>query len=165
MNIRQSTINDINSILEIYEYARNFMKQNNNPNQWGDFWPPNDLIVEDILNNKSYVCVEDNQIAAVFFLEYGISDITYNNINGKWINNDKYAVIHRIASNKKIKGAGEFSIKWVIDKSKHVRIDTHKNNIPMRNLLKKLGFIECGIINIDDKLGLKDTERIAYEKI
>lgn len=33
MEIRHSTENDFDRIMEIYEYARNFMAENGNPNQ------------------------------------------------------------------------------------------------------------------------------------
>ena len=40
-----------------------------------------------------------------------------------------------------------------------LRIDTHRDNAPMRGALEKLGFVPCGTVTVDD-----GTERIAYEK-
>lgn len=39
MQIRKTTVNDIDKILEIFDYARKFMAENNNPNQWVDGYP------------------------------------------------------------------------------------------------------------------------------
>ena len=35
MKIRKSTEQDIERMMEIYAYARKFMAENGNPNQWG----------------------------------------------------------------------------------------------------------------------------------
>ena len=85
----------------------------------------------------------------------------YNIItDGEWLSDEPYGVIHRIASDGSEKGIGTFCINWVFDNCKHIRIDTHKDNKVMQNLLNKLGFKYCGIIN----LPIEDGERVAYEK-
>ena len=53
MNILNSTKKDFAEIMKIYEFARNFMAKNGNPNQWGSTnWPPENLIHQDILQKK-----------------------------------------------------------------------------------------------------------------
>ncbi|MBD5518924.1 MAG: hypothetical protein HDR07_10755 [Lachnospiraceae bacterium] len=43
--------------MEIYEYARHFMAEHGNPNQWGPTnWPPEALIHADIVCSKQ-LCV------------------------------------------------------------------------------------------------------------
>ena len=45
MEIRHSAIEDIHLIMELYQHARQFMKEHGNPNQWGPTnWPPEELI-------------------------------------------------------------------------------------------------------------------------
>ena len=39
MNIRKSTRQDLSEILNLYKIAREFMKNNGNPNQWEDRYP------------------------------------------------------------------------------------------------------------------------------
>ena len=39
MNIRKSTLQDLPQILNLYKIAREFMKNNGNPNQWEDRYP------------------------------------------------------------------------------------------------------------------------------
>ena len=164
MHIRNSTLNDLPRIMQIYEYAREFMKKNGNPNQWGQSnWPPEDLILDDIKKEKSFVCVnDDDKVIGVFYYEYG-KDIepTYENIyDGEWIGDNIYAVVHRIAGDGSEKGIGAFCINWAFEKSGHIRIDTHEDNVVMQNLLKKLGFEFCGIIHLKN-----GDKRLAYEKI
>lgn len=158
MYIRKSTIEDLNHILSVYEHARNYMKENNNPNQWKNSNPPIERVIKDIEEGLSYVCVED-RILGVFYFNEEI-DPTYLKIEGRWLNNDDYGVIHRIAVIDNKRGIGTFCIKWVMEQCKNVRIDTHQDNLPMRNLLDKLGFKYCGIIEL-----LNKEKRLAYQYI
>ena len=40
MQIRKATMNDLPDILAIYAYARKYMKEHGNPDQWRDSYPP-----------------------------------------------------------------------------------------------------------------------------
>ena len=60
MKIRNSTERDFSRIMEIYSFARRYMAEHGNPNQWGPTnWPPEELIHSDIQSGNSYVCVND----------------------------------------------------------------------------------------------------------
>ena len=133
------------------------MKENNNPNQWKNTNPPTSQIIEDIKNEDSYVCLEQDEIVGVFFFKVHI-DPTYLVINGKWLNDEEYGVIHRIASKYNKKGIASFIINWCKQKTNNIRIDTHHDNLPMQNLLLKHNFKYCGIIKL-----LNGENRIAYQ--
>ena len=63
MKIRKSTEQDLERTMEIYAFARRFMAENGNPNQWGPTnWPPEQLIRNDIKTGNSYVCTNDNEV-------------------------------------------------------------------------------------------------------
>ena len=163
MEIRHSTKDDVERIMEIYEYARNFMAENGNPNQWGaTHWPPKQLIHEDIAKGNSYVCVQDEKIVGTFFFIMG-RDIepTYGHIEGgQWLDDSPYGVVHRLAGDGSVKGIGECCLKWAYEKCGHLRVDTHGDNKIMQNLLAKMGFTYCGTIYLE-----KDNDpRLAYEK-
>ena len=164
MRIRKTTESDFERIMEIYAYAREFMAKTGNPNQWGPTnWPPADLIHEDIRNGNSYVCVNDEKVIGTFFFTHG-EDIepTYREItDGAWLDDSAYGVVHRIASDGSEKGIGQFCLGWAYEQCGHLRIDTHTDNKVMQNLLKKLGFIRCGIIFVIED----DNPRYAFEKI
>ena len=67
MIIQKSQITDLPKIMQIYERARQFMAENGNPNQWGnDKYPSIDLIKQDIKSEKSYVCIDKNDIVNVW---------------------------------------------------------------------------------------------------
>ena len=163
MKIRKATLADLDEIMCIYAYARSFMAKTGNPKQWGATgWPPRDLIEQDIKQQKCHVCVHNKEIGAAFFYDYGRDiDPCYDVIgNGAWLENSPYGVVHRIAVAEGRKGMGSFCINWAYEQCGHLRMDTHGDNTVMRNLLKKLGFKQCGIIYVEED----SDPRIAFEK-
>lgn len=162
MKIRLSHLDDLERIMEIYAFAREFMAAHGNPNQWGPTrWPPEDLIREDIRDSKSYVCEEDGRVVGVFYFDHGVDiEPTYRNIeNGSWKQDSPYGVVHRIASDGSVKGIGSFCLRWAITQSPHLRIDTHGDNHVMQSLLEKLGFEKRGLIYVTED----PYPRFAYE--
>lgn len=164
MEIRRSTEKDLPVIMEIYRYARTFMAEHGNPNQWGPTnWPPVELIRADIAAGRSYVCLHNGRIVGTFFFCQG-KDIepTYHNINdGTWLDNSPYGVVHRVASDGTTKGVGAFCIEWAFKQCGHLRMDTHEDNAVMQNLLKKNGFVQCGVIHVVED----NYPRLAFEKV
>ncbi|MBP3816427.1 MAG: GNAT family N-acetyltransferase [Firmicutes bacterium] len=187
MKIRKSSLKDLDMIMEIYEIARNFMSETGNPNQWGpNKWPPVDLVINDIKEEKSYlVCSnsddsddsnddkgnkkldlsKDNKgeiILGVFYFDYGKDiDPCYLNIEeGEWMDDSPYGVLHRIASAQIKKGILEFVIDWCFQRCNHIRIDTHEENAIMQKCLEKLGFSKRGTIYVKQD----NYPRIAFEK-
>ena len=163
MEIRHSREDDLPVIMRIYSYARQFMAEHGNPNQWGPTnWPPERLIRSDIAAGNSYVCIHDNRIVGTFFFQSG-KDIepTYRIItDGSWLNDNAYGVIHRLAADGTVKGIGQFCINWAFVQCGHLRADTHGDNIVMQHLLTKCGFEHCGTIYVEED----DYPRLAYEK-
>ena len=94
MEIIKTTKNDLNDILKIYEHARKFMKETNNPTQWGNHKPAVSQVEKDIIDGKSYVCVNDeNKVVGVFYFNIE-PDPTYSYIEGIWLNDEIYGVVH-----------------------------------------------------------------------
>lgn len=160
MNIRPTVPEDLKAVMAIYAYARRFMQEHGNPNQWIDGYPSEELILQEINNKHSFVCENDEgDIVGTFCFIIGI-DVTYLRIDkGKWLNDDSYGVIHRMASNGKEKGISEQCIRWCFMQHHNIRVDTHLDNTIMQNILRKNGFKECGII-----YALNGTPRIAFQK-
>ena len=164
MEVRKAVIEDLERIMELYAGARAFMAAHGNPHQWGDTnWPPEELIRRDIAAGDSYVCVAETGVAAVFFFRHGVDvDPCYRRIEqGAWLEDSPYGVVHRIAADSNVRGAGTFCILWAFAQCGHLRMDTHGDNTVMQNLLKKLGFRYCGIIHVEED----DDPRLAFEKI
>lgn len=161
LSIRHTKEQDVPSVMEIFKGAREFMKENDNYDQWGDTWPPESLIREDIKKNISYVVIDaSGEILASFMLFYGV-DPTYDEVrDGAWISNKEYGTIHRLASSFKRKGLFPFVIEFAKQKGLNLRADTHEKNKPMRRSLEKAGFVYCGIIS-----PIEGGDRVAYELI
>lgn len=159
MRIRQTSLNDFSEVMAIYTVARNLMKKNGNPNQWIHGYPSRELIKQDIVLGKSFVCEnEKREIIGTFCFISG-NDPTYAVIhNGKWLNNEPYATIHRIASSGKQKGMAKKCFDWSFTQIANVRVDTHRENKIMRNFLIRYGFSYCGIIHLPN-----GAERMAYQ--
>lgn len=160
MNIRKTVLDDLPEILKIYEYARQQMKLNGNASQWGDNRPSVETVKNDVLQNNSYVIEWQNTICGVFTFFIGADPCYDRIINGKWLNDACYGVIHRIASNGKTKGIFNACLRFCESKVKNIRIDTHSDNLIMQHLLEKNGYKKCGIIFVDN-----GTARLAYQKI
>lgn len=150
--------------MEIYAYARAFMAAHGNPNQWGPTnWPPEKLILQDIAQGNSYVCIEEGKVAGTFFFTSGRDiDPTYAVItDGKWLDDSPYGVVHRLAGGGTVKGMGAFCLNWAYAQCGHLRVDTHGDNKVMQRMLEKLGFVHCGTIYVEED----NYPRLAYEKI
>lgn len=161
MIIRKAFPDDLNSILKVYEIAREYMRQNGNPTQWGTVKPRKELLVDDIRKGDLYVGENDKgDICFVFAFILG-DDPTYSYIEGgSWLSDEPYGTIHRIASDGTVSGVVKAAVDFCRNIIPNIRIDTHENNKTMQHVAEKLGFVKCGIIYIDD-----GTPRIAYQLV
>lgn len=151
---------DMQRILEIYAYARAFMRKTGNPNQWKNGFPPEELLLNDISAGNLYVLKQEATIHAVFFFAIG-EDPTYKKIeDGTWLSDTEYGVIHRVASDGEIKGVLSMIVDFCSQKTSHLRIDTHRDNQIMQRAIVKNGFQKRGIIYT-----ASGSPRIAYERI
>ena len=159
--VRTATENDLPRILEIYAIARDFMRANGNSSQWGDGYPGKELLSDDIAQGHLYCIVDEGDSACpcgVFALIDG-DDPTYDKIfEGAWKSSTPYATVHRIASDGTRSGLFAAAIQYARTRFDHLRIDTHRDNLPMQRCIEKQGFEYCGIIYIED-----GTPRLAYE--
>ncbi len=158
--IRTATAADMPCILEIYAQARQYMRQEGNPIQWGDTHPAEHLLWEDLPLQRLFVCTQGDEILAVFLYEQGIDPCYVEIEDGQWLNDEPYGVIHRIAVAKHRQGVASFCFDWALRQCPNLRIDTHKDNIPMQNLLKKHGFVRCGTVYVGDHMA-----SISFHKV
>ena len=156
--IESTTVNDLDQVMKIYDQARLFMRENNNHEQWINGYPSREIILEDMAKGHSYVIKKNNAILAVFTF-INDKDETYDYIEGSWLNNERYGVIHRIASARLEKGMLNVAVNFAFNFANNVRIDTHEDNIVMQKTLEKEGFSKCGVIYLKD-----GNPRFAYHK-
>lgn len=161
--IRKAVRNDIDEMIRIIDQAKAYLKEQG-VDQWQDGYPNKEVLLEDIKQGYSYV-LEDGPILGTMCFKVA-DDSDYVRIDGKWLCEESYGVIHRIAIDDKYKGEGrareflEYAIKACREShAVSLRIDTHQDNHSMRRFLEKNGFIECGMIYIGGV-----SPRIAYER-
>lgn len=156
--IQKAKLSQLSQIMAVYKKARVFMAQSGNPDQWGTAYPTEAMIRQDIENGKCYVNLEDSNILSVFYFAVE-EDPVYGYIEGRWLNDRPYGVIHRIAAGERGKGAAAECFQFAYAQCGNLRIDTHEKNLPMQRCLAKNGFQRCGIIYLED-----GDPRIAYQK-
>lgn len=157
MNITHAKMEHLPEILVLYDKAREFMQEQGNPTQWINY-PEIERLLDDIKRNSLYICLEDEEIVGVFVYEVTCEE-DYRTIDGNWLNEDVYGVVHRIASKNNANGVASYCLNFALNQCQNLKIDTHEANIPMRNLLNKLGFAYCGIITLKE-----GGKRLAFQK-
>lgn len=159
MEIRKSTMQDLDAMLTIYEAARRYMADHGNPTQWGTDYPKKDMLAGDIHRGESYVILNGERIVGTFAFIIG-PDPTYQIIEGgAWHYSAPYGTIHRLASDGSEKGIAKACFDYCAEQIDHLRVDTHRNNLTMQAVIEKSDFQRCGIIYQPDGI-----DRIAYDR-
>lgn len=157
--IRKAEKQDLSRIYEIYEIARQFMRDNGNHAQWGEGDRPEELLEDDIQQGNLYVLEGDEaQIHAVFVFVEGLDPVYLHIEQGSWKSDTEYAAVHRVASDGNVRGVLGIIMDYCKAQIPHLRIDTHEDNKVMQHVLEKCGFVRCGIVYMPD-----GSPRIAYE--
>ena len=134
-------------------------------NQWQDGYPNPAVIQKDIEKGEGFVLVADEAI--VGYSAVIINDEpAYEQIEGNWLTNDDFVVIHRIAISEKYlgKGLAKMIIKYIEDFALSnniysIKADTNFDNIAMMKIFENLGYILCG------EVYFRGSSRKAYEKV
>ncbi|MBQ8309722.1 MAG: GNAT family N-acetyltransferase [Clostridia bacterium] len=159
MKVVKARYEQLDEILEIYASARRFMRESGNTEQWSGGYPSREVLEHDVAQEQLYLCVEDGEILGVFCYFEGI-DPTYVQIfDGTWLNDHPYGVMHRVAVAKRGRGVASFCFAHCFEQCKNMKIDTHKDNLPMQRALERNGFVRCGIIHLEN-----GDPRIAYQR-
>lgn len=161
--IRLAEVSDVDAIMTIVDQAQQALAALG-IDQWQDGYPSREVIVGDIARKVGYVATEGDIVigyAAIVLT----GEEAYNQIEAnKWNTANDYVVVHRICVSSSVRRSGV-----AIGLMQHAatlarkhsfsafRIDTHRGNIRMLAMLRKLGFKPTGVIHYDS------GERIAYD--
>lgn len=158
--IRPTVWADLSQVMLLFDKARSFMRKNGNAHQWINGYPTQSFIEEEINAGHSFVCEnEDGKVVATFCYILG-EDPTYIHIyQGEWLNEEPYGTVHRLASSGEERGVAKACFDWCLQRCPNLRVDTHRDNLPMQKNLLNDGFVYCGIIYVND-----GSERLAYQK-
>lgn len=163
-NFRPATIADSARIWVIIQQAKAQMYREKKQ-QWDESYPSPEHISADIANGYAYVlCNEQNIIVygAVVF----DGEPAYEIIDGKWLSNLPYVVVHRLAVAEEAKRRGIATLfmqkveKLSVEKNVNsFKADTNFDNFYMQKIFEKCGFTYCGDISY------QHGPRMAYEKL
>lgn len=159
MTVRHATREDLDALMEIYAFARSQMKKTGNPNQWRDTYPSRALLCSDIDRDQLYVLTDGETVLGAFVYFDGIEP-TYAHIDGQWLSDAPYGVIHRVASAGIIHGFVRIITDWCAEQTPNLRIDTHEENTVMQKALARIGFTKCGTIYLAN-----GDPRWAYQRM
>ena len=159
MYIHPTRPEELDTAMALYDHARAYMRQNGNDRQWIGGYPSRETVAEDIARGQSYLCcAEDGTPLAVFCFTVGEAPAYRKIYDGAWLNEEPYAVIHRLGVSSHRGGVCSFCIRWCYAQHPNLRVDTHRVNRPMQGCLKKNGFTCCGVVYLAD-----GSERLAYQ--
>ena len=163
LTFRMANELDRESILNIYLEGANALKEDG-VDQWQGHYVPSFKDVDEHLGVDLYVLEYHKRIVSTACLVEGI-DEDYENIKGKWNTSIPYISIHKVAtSNEYKKQSFAKKMMYYVEnfakiKKMDLRIDTHKDNIKMKNFIISCSYKYAGEVVLQGEL-----ERLAYDK-
>ncbi len=159
--IRKGKYSDLKQIDDLAVQTINYMI-NSGLNQWTLSYPRKEHFKNDIDHDYLYVYEENNEILGALALIPG-PDKNYMTID-TW-KKQHSIVLHRVLTKPSLQRKGvatklfQFVFEYALENGyESIKIDTHKDNIKMLNLLEnKFMFTPVGYIEVMDRFG--------YEKV
>ncbi|MDQ0781647.1 GNAT family N-acetyltransferase [Chryseobacterium sp. W4I1] len=164
IKLRKAQIDDRDVIWGIIQQSIERRKQDGST-QWQNGYPNIGTVESDIAKGFAYVLTVDGEIAVYAALILN-DEPAYSSIEGAWLSDGEFVVVHRVAIDRKFAGQG--MVKKLFDhiedftKShgiQSIKVDTNYDNIAMLKILESKGYSYCG------EVLLADGMRKAYEKI
>lgn len=163
LSLRKANLSEIPQIWEILQDAIE-QRRLDGSSQWQDGYPNELSIKSDIENGYGYVFTEDESILAYAAIIFD-KEPAYENIEGKWLTDGDYTVVHRVAVSKLAKGKGIATKLFesieglsVENNVYSIKVDTNFDNTPMLKILDRLKYTYCG------EVYFRGSARKAFEK-
>jgi GNAT superfamily N-acetyltransferase len=164
MMLRKATAEEVPQIWEILQQAIAQRKKDRSE-QWQNGYPNEQVVRDDINNGYAYVLEEAGNIIAYAAIIFDVEP-PYTAIEGNWITDGDYAVIHRVATANAVKGRGVATNLFIMIEDLcraqavySIKVDTNFDNVPMLKLVDRLGYTYCGEVYFNG------AARRAFEKV
>lgn len=162
--LRKAEIDDRDVIWGIIQQSIERRKQDGST-QWQNGYPNLGTVESDIAKGFGYVLTVDGEIAVYAALILN-DEPAYSTIEGAWLSDGEFVVVHRVAVDGKFAGQG--MVKKLFDHIEDftrshgiqsIKVDTNYDNMAMLKILESKGYSYCG------EVLLAGGMRKAYEKI
>lgn len=164
IQLRKAEMTDRNVIWDILQQAIE-RRRKDGSTQWQNGYPNIDTVESDITKGFGYVLTVDGEIAVYAALILN-DEPAYSTIEGAWLSNGEFVVVHRVAVDEKFAGQGMTKklFDHIEDFTKShgiqsIKVDTNFDNIAMLKILESKGYIYCGEVYLAGGI------RKAFEKI
>lgn len=164
IKFRKATQDDADIIWKILQQAIERRRLDGSL-QWQNGYPNPETVNSDIEKQIGYVLTENDRIVAYCAVLLN-DEPAYENIEGKWLSDGDFNVVHRVAVSDEVAGKGYATeiFRRIEDFSRQngifsVKVDTNFDNAAMLHILKKLGYTYCG------EVYLSGGVRKAFEKL
>ncbi|QNF34757.1 GNAT family N-acetyltransferase [Adhaeribacter swui] len=161
---RQANPTDLPLIWEILQQAI-MRRKADGSNQWQDGYPNPAVIQKDIEQGHGFVLIEKDTVVGYSAVIIN-HEPAYAAIEGKWLTNADFVVVHRvaIAVTHLGKGLAQKILEYVADFTRQnhiysIKADTNFDNPAMIKVFEKLGYSYCG------EVYFRGSPRKAYEKV
>lgn len=164
IKLRKAETEDRDIIWEILQQAIE-RRRKDGSKQWQDGYPNLNTVESDIAKGIGYVLTINGEIAVYSALLLN-DEPAYDNIEGAWLSNGEFVVVHRVAVDEKFAGQG--LVKKLFDHIEDftrshnissIKVDTNFDNLAMLKILESKGYIYCGEVYV------RGGVRKAFEKI
>jgi GNAT superfamily N-acetyltransferase len=163
-DFRKARQDDASQIWDILNQAI-IRRKEDGSKQWQDGYPNPDVVKNDIDKGIGYVLTDGETI--IGYSAVLINDEpAYEGIEGKWLTNGDFVVVHRIAvspdylgkslSAQILKHIEELALQNNINS---IKVDTNFDNPAMMKIFEKMGYAYCG------EVFFRGSARKAYEKV
>ncbi|QMU31220.1 GNAT family N-acetyltransferase [Adhaeribacter radiodurans] len=163
-SFRKATTSEIPAIWEILQQAI-LRRKADGSNQWQDGYPNPEVILADIEKGIGFVLTAEEKIVGYSAVIMN-DEPAYAAIEGKWLTNADFVVVHRVAIADKYAGKGlakkilEFIEELALDNNIYsIKADTNFDNVAMMKTFEKSGYTYCG------EVYFRASPRKAYEKV
>lgn len=164
LEFRKAEISDKDTIWEIIQHSIE-RRRIDGSTQWQNGYPNEQTVESDIAKNFGFVLTVNDEIAVYVALIFN-DEPAYSSIEGAWLTNGEFVVIHRVAVSEKFAGQGlakklfDVIEDYVKSQNVHsIKVDTNYDNVAMLKILESKGYIYCGEVMLNSGM------RKAFEKV
>ncbi|MFY1046360.1 GNAT family N-acetyltransferase [Chryseobacterium sp. GP-SGM7] len=164
IQFKKAESSDINIIWEIIQQSVE-RRRIDGSQQWQNGYPNLQTIENDVAKGFGYVLTVNHEVAIYVALIFN-DEPAYSTIEGEWLTNGEFVVVHRVAVSEKFAGQGlaKKLFDYIEDFTKSqnvlsVKVDTNYDNLAMLKILESKGYTYCG------EVFLAGGVRKAFEKV